>query len=84
MCFYDGPLVRLNPAQRAVTPYCGACLVVLGWLDLVGTTLFTGCAGPDLRPREGRDLLVGTPWQQVIPLSAMTELDDWWFEKQAS
>ena len=81
---YDAPPVVLTAAERAQTPYCGACLLVLGWLDLLGTTLFVGCLGPDLRPREARALLKGTAWDAMVDFDRMEMTDRWWFEKEAA
>jgi hypothetical protein len=83
LCLYDGAKPRrVERAELAALPYCGACLILLVQMRLHSPRLFQHCERPDLRPSESIALLVGTPWAGLFSLDRPAGDDTWWYERE--
>lgn len=80
VCLYDGERRSLPDDERAATPFCGACLIVLVHLRVHSELMWETCAPPDLRPSQAIELLRGTAWEGMFSLDAPAGTDTWWFE----
>ena len=82
LCGYQAPFK--DDVDLSQVPYCGACLLVLMFMQVHSDSLLAGCRPPDLRPSQAAKLLEDTPWAELMPLGSWgSQRDTWWFETGA-